>query len=423
MDKNKNIETLFKDNFTDYSAKPSSGVWTTISRKIWLQSLLRLKNFLILFGGLSLVAILIYTNQNHSKTEHNATPTKITETTAKNTSKENTIQTSANENTQVEPVKDRKKEHIIIVSDNHKTNTQKATDKAETQIDINIPTPINTELSSGEETKTLLPQAQFSVSVQEGCAPLTVHFMNNSKYTDSFIWSFGNGDQSYEKNPSALFTSDGEFKVTLTCSKNGLVSKVHKTIVVHPKPDSEIMISDPNNIYAGENVQFVNIGSSGYQYIWNFGDNSKSTEKTPEHRFQKKGIYNIKLICETMHGCADTAMLYNLVVKNRKYNIIFPDAFTPNMSGTTDGLWNKNDVGNDIFHPITTTDVTQYRLRVYSKAGVLLFESSDLQVGWNGYYNNRLLPAAVYVYRCSGQFSDGEHFQKMGNVTLLHTNY
>jgi len=50
---------------------------------------------------------------------------------------------------------------------------------------------------------------------------------------------------------------------------------------------------------------------------------------------------------------------------------------------------------------------------------VKVFESSDINAGWDGTLNGTPQPEAVYVYEVSAVTSAGQNFIKHGNVTLL----
>jgi PKD repeat protein len=51
----------------------------------------------------------------------------------------------------------------------------------------------------------------------------------------------------------------------------------------------------PENPKAGETVGFSNLTKTGKHWLWNFGDNSRSTSTNPTHIYQKPGVYNITL--------------------------------------------------------------------------------------------------------------------------------
>jgi len=66
-----------------------------------------------------------------------------------------------------------------------------------------------------------------------------------------------------------------------------------------------------------------------------------------------------------------------------------PNAFSPN----DDGL-------NDIYMPVTEKEtIPNYQLLIYDRWGKLLFESKEIQTGWDGKINNKACPKGTYVYR------------------------
>jgi gliding motility-associated-like protein len=68
-------------------------------------------------------------------------------------------------------------------------------------------------------------------------------------------------------------------------------------------------------------------------------------------------------------------------------NILFvPTAFSPN----GDGL-------NDFFKPIGY-DVADLRMNVYNRWGELLFETNDIDAGWDGSYKATACEVGTYVW-------------------------
>jgi gliding motility-associated-like protein len=62
----------------------------------------------------------------------------------------------------------------------------------------------------------LIPTAEFSSSVVQGCEDLTVNFQNTSTQWDSYLWDFGNGDTtSVIYNPIITYTNPGTYEVNL----------------------------------------------------------------------------------------------------------------------------------------------------------------------------------------------------------------
>jgi gliding motility-associated-like protein len=91
----------------------------------------------------------------------------------------------------------------------------------------------------------------------------------------------------------------------------------------------------------------------------------------------------------------------------------FPNAFSPN----GDGL-------NDTFG-VLGVGIEEYELLIFNRTGELLFESTDVQVAWDGTYMNNKVPAGTYVYKVKmkGKRSGGkfDNFStRTGTVTIVN---
>ena len=96
-----------------------------------------------------------------------------------------------------------------------------------------------------------------------------------------------------------------------------------------------------------------------------------------------------------------------------------PNAFIPNPQGPSGGFYSsKSDEAAEIFHP-SFSGVSDYQMKIFSKLGILIFESNDVNIGWDGYFKGQLSNPGVYIWKIRGNFSNGEPFIKMGDVTLL----
>lgn len=97
----------------------------------------------------------------------------------------------------------------------------------------------------------------------------------------------------------------------------------------------------------------------------------------------------------------------------------FPNAFVPGTDGPTGGYYNqRTDEFNQVFHPVAS-GVDSYNLKIYSKAGLLVFESDDLAMGWDGYHKGRLCGPGVYLWKVRGTYRNGDPIIMAGDVTLI----
>jgi gliding motility-associated-like protein len=76
-----------------------------------------------------------------------------------------------------------------------------------------------------------------------------------------------------------------------------------------------------------------------------------------------------------------------LKVAQCKITFYVPSAFTPN-----------NDGKNDYFKPILLDNVNEYYFGIYNRWGQLIFETNDINQGWNGMYNGVDQFLGTYVW-------------------------
>lgn len=64
----------------------------------------------------------------------------------------------------------------------------------------------------------------------------------------------------------------------------------------------------------------------GYQYAWDFGDGSTSSEAAPEHQFPGAGAYTVQLTISTLYGCSEVSS-QTIVVGNTGTGVVETAAF------------------------------------------------------------------------------------------------
>ena len=261
--------------------------------------------------------------------------------------------------------------------------------------------------------------AAFDVSAQSGCIPFKVSFRNNSQAFDSCRWIFGDGGFSNETDPVWIFDRAGEFRVTLIAfGKAGEEVSESRILNVYPSPEARFEFQPENPIIPDDAIRFINYSVDAVRYKWDFGDGRSSVAYEPEHKYDRFSNYNIRLIVWSNHGCSDSVTVLNALAGSGCY-IDFPNAFIPNPDGPSGGYYTqKSDEGAQIFHPVTS-GVSEFQLRIFSKIGILIFESNDINIGWDGYHNGQLCDPGVYIWKVRGVYKNGEPFVKMGDITLL----
>jgi PKD repeat protein len=275
---------------------------------------------------------------------------------------------------------------------------------------------------------TILPEppvASFD-SIPSGCAPLAVEINNTTLNADTpgttYRWDFGDGSFSTAKNPTYTYFTPGIYRVELTVTGPGGVSAVSQVVHAYPSPKAYFEVT-PNFVFVNdERVRCFNLSQGANSYMWDFGDGNTSNEKEPFHRYMEEGVYDITLWAYSDNGCTDQFILSPAVTVEPAGELRFASIFMPNKEGPierTDLPTGGTEI-DQFFFPAIREKVLEYKLQIFNRWGVLIFETKSMTTPWNGYYKGELCPQGVYVWYVEGKFANGEPFRKVGDVTLLH---
>jgi PKD repeat protein len=259
---------------------------------------------------------------------------------------------------------------------------------------------------------------QIIASVSEGCAPLKVRFRCSFPSADSCRWSFGDGGFADAVNPEWLFDEPGEYVITLRVVLEKEISVSSVVIRVHEKPMAKFEITPEDAIIPQDEISFHNYSEGAVSYRWEFGDGEVSEIAEPRHYYNRYGKYSIRLIAISEEGCSDSLVVKDAFTKSGCF-IKFPNAFIPNANGPTGGYYSqKSDESSHVFHPVFA-GVAEFQLRIFSRFGIMVFETNDINLGWDGYYKGQLSEPGVYVWKVRGTYVTGEQFTLMGDLTLI----
>jgi gliding motility-associated-like protein len=164
---------------------------------------------------------------------------------------------------------------------------------------------------------------------------------------------------------------------------------------------------------------FINRSEDAVAYNWDFGDGNNSTDFAPSHLYTAPGLYTIALTTTSDMGCEDTYTLNEVLKVEQGGEVVFPNAFTPNPEGPSDGRYEYGSPRNTVFYPSTQKGVVEYQLQIFTRWGEIIFESNDVEIGWDGYHKNTLAPQGVYIWRARYKTADGKVSIKAGDVTLI----
>ena len=262
------------------------------------------------------------------------------------------------------------------------------------------------------------PELQISLDVDtlSGCSPFVVQFTNTSNATANCEWDFGNGN-TYTgcENVFNVYEEGGIYDVSLTAyDDNGCFNDVtyNDFITVYQTPSAQMNIS-PDVLYPDLPTTYIsNESVGGDTYVWNMGD-------TPlDFMGFEPGAYTyspnvadtfyVSLLAITDEGCIDSTQGF-VAFFNDPF-LYAPNSFTP------DG-----NIVNDNWFPVFSSPeyVKRYNLDIYNRWGERMFETTDLNQGWDGTYQGNPVQDGTYTWKINFRWYDQRAFELTGHITLI----
>ena len=201
-------------------------------------------------------------------------------------------------------------------------------------------------------------------------------------------------------DPIATPGSDQTYTVSIV-DINGCSNTDQVTITLFTIP--VVSAGFDATIYKGENVQLNGMGGVNYFWspsTWLDNPNLQNPVATPQDT-----ITYILLVTDA-NGCQNTDSVTIRIIGLPEAQI--PTAFSPN----NDGL-------NDVFKIRWKRNFNLISLMIFNRWGEMVFETSDINHGWDGTVNGNDQPIGTYVYYIKAVDDKGFPYQSSGNLTLI----
>ena len=237
----------------------------------------------------------------------------------------------------------------------------------------------------------------------------TTHQAYGSFDSVTYLWTPTNDLNSYTiADPSFWgITPSITYTVEATAWAMPLKCTAEDTVTIHSYPPITItnLTTSPQTIAYGSSIQLNADGALYYYWTPDNGTlnnpNINNPIATPTDTITVYTVYGMN-----EYGCKNSRTV-TVYVDNTMPQFI-PSAFTPN----GDGL-------NDVFRLTRFTFQRLIDFRVYNRWGNLVFQTADLNQGWDGTYQGVKQDMGVYNYVIIvGQVDGSEKIYK-GDVTLI----
>lgn len=168
------------------------------------------------------------------------------------------------------------------------------------------------------------PTWDFGYAPAVGCQPLTVNFTDlsipgSSGPVNSWLWLFGDGGFSKQKNPVYSYVNSGKFTVELiikdtNTTKCFVYDKKDTIIEVLPRVQTGFTANPRTSCKPPLTVNFTDTSVGSVYWEWDFGDGSpRSFVPAPNHTYVTSGSYPVTLITRHPSGCYDTLIKNNYI--------------------------------------------------------------------------------------------------------------
>lgn len=242
-----------------------------------------------------------------------------------------------------------------------------------------------------------------NISPQEKtiCPRDTVFFTGGGGINYHWSPNYGLSDSTIV-NPYAVVYSPTEY-VLYSTSPQGCVDT--DLVRIDVGSSAVLNVGDDVTLYPGESIElYANGNCSYFDWFPNY-HLSSNTIKNPIANPPVTTQYIVKGTTENDCKISDT-----ITIRISDESVLdLPNAFSPG-SGTSI---------NDELRIIKRGIVNLSYFRVYNRWGELVFETKDINKGWNGQFKGKAQPMGVFVYMIDATTSTGKRFYKQGNITLI----
>ncbi len=183
-------------------------------------------------------------------------------------------------------------------------------------------------------------------------------------------------------------------------AKNGFIKVVDvpNTTIVPPG-----QLQSTQYIRFGEKLTMISSGARTYVWEPNYKITSLTSPTVVVNPLMTTQYivtgYNSK-------GCMSKDTV-NVIVIDDCGEMYVPNAFSPNGDGVNDVLY------------VRGLCLETLNFMVFNRWGEKVFETTDINKGWDGTYKGEAMNTSVFVYRLEGKTYDGKGFSSKGNVTLV----
>ncbi len=252
------------------------------------------------------------------------------------------------------------------------------------------------------KTMVISDKPAIDIADQGACEGDSVQLMASGGATYQWFPATGLSNPNIP-NPIAAIDSTMEYSVIVT-DEVGCVDTASVLAIIYVEP---IMFDTDTSVVIGDGIELDAYAGPGFIYEWSPTDSLSCSDcPNPIASPLLSQVYEVNIY--DPEGCFNIKSFYRVEVR-RVTSIDVPTAFTPNGDGINDVIfvdgWGLESL---------------VEFKVYNRYGQLVFESNDLNTGWDGFFEGKLQNAETYVYTARAiSLLGGQELYKQGSFNLL----
>ncbi|MFN4932381.1 MAG: gliding motility-associated C-terminal domain-containing protein [Bacteroidota bacterium] len=273
------------------------------------------------------------------------------------------------------------------------------------------PTTVISNIVTMSVTNLATPTVSISADKNIICESQQVVFTATANFggtSPQYIWQVGNNTFT---TTDAQFTATGitsNTNVTCTLVSNFLCTTsdtaLSNSLNIQVNPIPTVVLSNDVTIQQGESTTLTATTAANLTYLWTPSTALSCTDCTVTEANPEETITYTFTVTDPATNCSAADSVVVTVI--RTFDVWVPNAFSPNKDGV-----------NDIFF-VRGNNVKDFALKIFDRWGTLMFETSNLNDGWNGEYQGRIVNTGIFVYTLDYTLKEGTQGTLKGNISV-----
>jgi len=224
----------------------------------------------------------------------------------------------------------------------------------------------------------------------------------------SFYWDFGNGQTSTLKSPDSVkYEFAGNYTPSLVLNNDlNLIIVKPDYISVHLTVPADFVYYDTVTYftYVFSHSEPLDTGAT-YSFLWDFEGVGTRSGRKEVITFPSADTFLVSLTVSDNFGCTSTTRKSIVLLEE----ISVQNVFTPNGDNSNDYFMVNSEGG----YPL--------KLRIFSRAGILVYESEGTNLLWDGYSaSGQQLNPGVYFYTIEALEGDPKKRYSKAGVLYMY---